>query len=80
VTYDLDGDVFWKLSALCERTRGAADRAAAARDALAAAQRAQHAYLDEVAKGAGFDPKVEQFALDDEALTLTIPDPTKGTP
>lgn len=74
----LDAATFWKLSALCTRTQGAAERAGHARDALAVAHRAQSAYLAEVAAAAGFDPKVEQFALDDEALTLTIPDPGKA--
>jgi hypothetical protein len=72
--YTLDAAAFWKLSALCTRTQHTAALAAVARDALALAQRAQAAELARVAAAHGFDPAVEQFALDDEALTLTIPD------
>jgi hypothetical protein len=76
--YTLDAAAFWKLSALCTRTAAAAERATAARDAALVAQRAQNAELARVAAAHGFDPAVEQFALDDEALTLTIPEPGKA--
>lgn len=63
MTHTLDRAIFWKLRSLCADTR-------AAREALAAAQQRQNAALADL----GIDPKTPQFALDDEALTLTIPD------
>jgi hypothetical protein len=74
MTHTLDAATFWKLSALCERTAARAAAAAHARDALVVAQRNQNQCVADLAVTLGFDPTVEGFALDDTALTLTVPD------
>jgi hypothetical protein len=74
MTHTLDAATFWKLTALAERTAHRATVAAAARETLLKAQREQNIFVADLAVTLGFDPSVEGFALDDEALTLTIPE------
>jgi hypothetical protein len=71
MTRTLDAAAFWKLRAICADAQRWAVAAAAARDALLAADQRQAAYLREI----GIDPKTPTFQLDEEALTVTIPDP-----
>jgi hypothetical protein len=74
MTHTLDAATFWKLTALAERAAHRATVAAQAREALLTAQREQNAFVADLAVTLGFDPQAQHFALDDTALTLTIPD------
>jgi len=71
----LDPAAYWKLRALCADASAREVAALAARDALAVAHKQQSAALAAL----GFDPKVATFTLDDDTLTITIPD-EKGGP
>lgn len=68
----LDPVDYWKLRAVCSEAQHAAAVAAHARENLLAAQRKQSAAL----LALGLDPDIPTFSLDDDRLTITIPDPS----
>jgi hypothetical protein len=71
VTRTLDAVDYWKLRAICSEASLCEARALHARDALATAHAKQNTQLAAL----GFDPKAPTFTLDDETLTITVPDP-----
>jgi hypothetical protein len=78
MTRTLDAVEYWKLRAICSEAARCEVLALQARDALATAHKKQNAQLAAL----GFDPMAPTFTLDDDTLTITIPDPpdTKGGP
>ena len=68
----LEPAAFWKLRALLADTQRAAAVALSARETLLIAQQRQSAYLTEI----GLDPKAASWEVDDEACTVTVPDPS----
>jgi hypothetical protein len=70
MTRPLEAVDYWKLRALCTDAQRAELVAVHARDALATARQKQAAALRALA----LDPAAPTFTLDDDALTITIPD------
>jgi hypothetical protein len=66
----LDAAAYWKLRARFADAQRCAVAALAAREALTAAQAAQTACLREV----GLDPSAASWTLDDDTLTVTVPE------
>jgi hypothetical protein len=71
VTRTLEAVDYWKLRAVCSEAQRAELVAVQARDAFAAASKKQTAALEAL----GLDPKTPSFSLDDDTLTITVPDP-----
>jgi hypothetical protein len=71
MTRTLDAIDYWKLRAICSEASRCEILALQARDALTIAHKKQNAQLAAL----GFDPQAPTFALDDDTLTITIPDP-----
>jgi hypothetical protein len=71
VTRTLEAADYWKLRARCSEAQRCEALALQARDALAAAYKQQAVALEAL----GLDPKAPTFTLDDDALTITVPDP-----
>jgi hypothetical protein len=61
---------YWKLRAICSETQRCEVIALQARNELVAAHKKQEAALAAL----GLDPKAPTFSLDDDTLTLTMPD------
>jgi hypothetical protein len=74
MTHHLEPVVFWQLRAVCTDTQRLMVQAQAVSDALMTARKKQDKLVNELAADLHFDPKVQAFTLDDETLTLTIPD------
>lgn len=74
----LEAADFWKLRTLCAEQDRYAQQAILARDALVAAQRKQQACVATLAARYGFDAQAPSFTLDDDTLTLTVPDTETG--
>jgi hypothetical protein len=71
MTRTLEAGAYWKLRAICSEAQRAELVAAQARDGLAAAYKKQTAALEAL----GLDPTAPTFTLDDDTLTITVPDP-----
>jgi hypothetical protein len=71
MTQTLEAVAYWKLRAICSEASLCEARALQARDALATAHAKQNAQLAAL----GLDPKAPTFTLDDDTLTITVPDP-----
>jgi hypothetical protein len=71
MTRTLDAADYWKLRAICGEAQRCEALALQARDAFATAHKKQAAVLTAL----GLDPTLPTFTLDDDALTITIPDP-----
>ena len=70
MTRTLDAADYWKLRAVCSEAQRAELLALHARGELAAAQKKQTAALVAL----GLDPQTPTFALDDDTLTITVPE------
>jgi hypothetical protein len=70
MTHTLDAAVYWKLRAICSEAQRCELLALQARAELATAHKKQTAALVEL----GLDASAPSFSLDDETLTLTVPD------
>jgi hypothetical protein len=70
MTRTLDAPTYWKLRALCSDTQRCEVLAGQARAALATAHHKQTTALTEL----GLDPQTPTFSLDDDTLTITVPD------
>ena len=71
MTKTLEPVDYWKLRAICSEASLCEVRALHARDALATAHAKQNTQLAAL----GLDPKAPTFTLDDDTLTITVPDP-----
>jgi hypothetical protein len=71
MTRTLDAADYWKLRAICGEAQRCELLALQARAELAAAHKKQTAVLTAL----GLDPATPSFTLDDDALTITVPDP-----
>jgi hypothetical protein len=74
MTHNLEPVVFWQLRALCTDTQRLAVQAQSIGEALQTARKKQDKLVTELAQELKFDPKVQMFTLDDETLTLNIPE------
>jgi len=72
----LDAAAYWKLRALCSEAQRAELVAVHARADLATAHQKQTAALRELA----LDPAAPTFRLDDDTLTITMPDTAPAAP
>jgi hypothetical protein len=70
LTRTLDAADYWKLRAVCSEAQKCEALAYQAREAFAAAYKKQTATLAAL----GLDPKAPTFTLDDDALTITVPE------
>ncbi len=70
MTRTLDAADYWKLRAICSEAQRCELLAVHARNDLAVALKKQTAALADL----GIDPAAPSFTLDDETLTVTIPD------
>jgi hypothetical protein len=70
MTRTLEPAAYWKLRARCSEAQRCEVLAVQARTALATAHQQQTAALTEL----GLDPTLPTFSLDDDALTITVPD------
>jgi hypothetical protein len=70
MTRTLDPVDYWKLRAICSEASLCEVRALQARADLATAQKKQDAQLAAL----GLDPHAPTFTLDDDTLTITVPD------
>ena len=71
MTRTLEAADYWHLRAVCSEAQRAELVAVQARDAFVVASKKQTAVLEAL----DLDPKMPSFALDDDTLTITIPDP-----
>lgn len=71
MTRSFDPAVYWKLRAVCTDTQRALAVAQQAQAVFAAATAKQAALLAEL----GLDAKAASFQLDDDALSVTFPEP-----
>jgi hypothetical protein len=71
MTRTLEPAAYWKLRARCSEAQRCEVLALQARTALAAAHQQQTAALTEL----GLDPTAPSFVLDDDTLTITVPEP-----
>lgn len=71
---ELPREDYWKLRALCGDTQRLQVLMQAASEQLRHAQAKQEAYLADLALERGFLEKPGTFHLDDETLTLNIPE------
>jgi hypothetical protein len=67
----LDAADYWKLRAICGEAQRCELLALHARQELATALKKQTAVLTAL----GLDPATPSFMLDDDTLTITVPDP-----
>jgi len=68
---------YWKLRAICGEASRCEVIAMQARNDLLTAHKKQNAILAAL----GLDPLMPTFSLDDDTLTIDVPDPpAKGTP
>jgi hypothetical protein len=70
MTRTLDADAYWKLRALCSDAQRCELVAVHARADLATAHKKQTAALAAL----GLDPQAPTFTLDDDTLSITVPD------
>jgi hypothetical protein len=70
MTRTLEAAAYWQLRALCADAQRAELVAVHARDALTAARQKQAAALRALA----LDPAAPTFSLEDDTLTITVPD------
>jgi hypothetical protein len=70
MTRTLEAVDYWKLRAICSEASRCEVLALQARAELATAHKKQTAQLAAL----GFDPTAPTFTLDDDTLTITIPD------
>jgi hypothetical protein len=75
MTATLDAAGYWKLRAICAEAQRCEVLALQARADLARAHKQQEATLVAL----GLDPKMPTFSLDDDTLTITVPDAVGGT-
>jgi hypothetical protein len=71
MTRTLEPAAYWKLRARCSEAQRCELLALQARTALATAHQQQTAALTEL----GLDPTLPSFSLDDDTLTITVPEP-----
>jgi hypothetical protein len=71
MTRTLEPVDYWKLRAICSEATLCEMRALQARADLATANKKQDTQLAAL----GLDPKAPTFTLDDDTLTITVPDP-----
>jgi hypothetical protein len=71
MTKTLEPAAYWKLRARCSEAQRCEVLAVQARAALATAHQQQTAALTEL----GLDPTAPTFTLDDDTLTITVPEP-----
>jgi hypothetical protein len=70
MTRTLDAAVYWKLRAICSEAQRCDVLARQARADLAAAYKKQAEALTDL----GLEAQLPTFTLDDEALTITVPE------
>jgi hypothetical protein len=70
MTRTLEAAAYWRLRAICSEAQRCELLALQARAELATAHKKQTAALVEL----GLDASAPSFSLDDETLTLTVPD------
>ena len=71
MTRTLEPVDYWRLRAICSEAQRCEVLALQARADLAAAHKKQNTILAAL----GFDPAAPTFTLDDDTLTITVPDP-----
>ena len=71
MTKTLEPVEYWKLRAICSEASLCEVRALQVRAELATAHKKQNAQLAAL----GLDPQAPTFTLDDDTLTITVPDP-----
>jgi hypothetical protein len=74
MTRTLEAAAYWKLRARCSEAQRCEVLALQARTALATAHQQQTAALTEL----GLDPTAPTFTLDDDTLSITVPEPGPG--